>query len=132
VTGPADLYGLYAQHYDAGRATDFAGLFTVDAVFRTGGVERARGRAAIEELASAGFRRLPGIRHYVSSVATSVDGDEATGGAYVSAVQLDAGLVPTPVTTGRYVDRFVRVDGRWLIDEHSFDPFPEPEVSDDA
>ncbi|MEU7810892.1 nuclear transport factor 2 family protein [Pseudonocardia sp. NPDC049154] len=83
---PADLYGLYAHHYDEGRAAEFAQLFTDDAPFVTNGVERARGRAAIEEMARTGRASLPGVRHLVSSVAVVVDGDTAAGTAYVQAV----------------------------------------------
>jgi hypothetical protein len=125
VTTPADLYGRYAHHYDDGHADLFAALFTVDAVFATAGREPVRGRAAIAETARRGMTALPGVRHLVSSTSVEVaaDGTTATGRAYVQAVQVD-GTSLHPVTAGEYTDRFVFVEGRWLIDDHRYQPFP--------
>lgn len=125
MIAPADLYGRYARLYDEGRAAEFAGLFTEDAVFTASGVERARGRAAIEKWARVGIGALPGVRHLVSSVAVEIDGHGATGSAYVQAVQIFEAAI-AQVTIGLYVDRFVRGDDGWLIADHRYEPFTGP------
>lgn len=131
MIGPADLYGLYAHHYDEGRAEEFAALFTPDGVFTVAGRDPVQGRTAIAEAARAGRRALPGVRHLVSSVAVtqSPDATTATGQAYVQAVRVD-GTTIRLVTLGRYTDHFVRDDGRWLIADHQYEPLTAPELRD--
>ncbi|MCE0762009.1 nuclear transport factor 2 family protein [Pseudonocardia kujensis] len=121
MTSPVDLYGLYAHYYDEDRPAEFAALFAVDATFTSDDVERARGRAAIEEMARTGRAALAGVRHLISSVAVDVDGDTATGSAYVQAVQVHADTLQL-VTLGRYDDTFVREDGRWRFRVHRYTP----------
>lgn len=124
MTSAADLYGRYAHLYDDGRADEFASLFTADALFTVVGREPVRGRTAIAEAARRGVATLPGVRHLISSVAidTAPDGATATGRAYVQAVQVDGDSVRL-VTLGRYTDRLVLHDGRWLIADHRYEPF---------
>jgi hypothetical protein len=115
------LYGRYARYYDEDRIADFAALFTDDAPYVVAGVERARGRVAIEEASRAGRAAFPGIRHLISSIVVDDGGRSATGSAYVQAVRVtEAGLVP--VTLGTYLDEFALVDGRWRISRHEFVP----------
>ena len=131
MTGPADLYGLYAHHYDEGRSDEFAALFTPDGVFTVAGRDPVRGRTAIAETARVGRKAFPGVRHLVSSIAVVVspDATTATGQAYVQAVRVDGTSIRL-VTLGRYTDRFVQDGGRWLIADHQYEPLTAPELRD--
>ena len=106
----------YAHLVDRGRLDETAALFTEDAVLEAGDEPAARGREAIRALfAGAGTRLAAGcrtrIRHHVSSVTIAFD-DAWTAAAesYFLAVT-DRG----PDHWGRYRDRLVLRDGRWLF-----------------
>ena len=106
----------YAHLVDRGRLDDVAALFTEDAVLEAGDEPPARGRAAIRALfAGFGTRLAAGgrarIRHHVSTIAIAFeDPRTATAESYFLAV-LDTG----PDHWGRYRDRLVLRDGRWLF-----------------
>jgi len=107
----------YTHAGDNGRSEDFAAAFTTDGVMEAEGQAPLAGRAAIVEfleeqkrsLASAMERRH--IRHFVSSLRIDFPSpDEATASSYFLAVTQIG-----PDHWGRYRDRFVPVDGEWLI-----------------
>jgi hypothetical protein len=107
----------YTHAGDSGRSTDFAEAFTADGVMEVYGEAPISGRQAIvafledqkTSLASAMDRRH--IRHFVSSLRIDFpSSDEATASSYFMAVTQIG-----PDHWGRYRDRFVPVDGEWLI-----------------
>jgi ketosteroid isomerase-like protein len=106
----------YAHLVDRGRLDDAAALFAEDAVLEAGDEPPARGREAIRALyAGAGTRLAAGgrarIRHHVSSVTIAFDDAwTAAADSYFLAVT-DRGLDHW----GRYRDRLVLRDGRWLF-----------------
>ena len=107
----------YAHLVDGGRFDDLLELFTEDAILEPDTRPPARGRAAIRALFEETGARLraaqsrPFIRHHVSNIDVDVQGsDLARARSYVLALT-DSG----PDHWGRYHDRLVRVDGRWLF-----------------
>ncbi len=107
----------YTHAGDSGRSKDFADAFTVDGVMEPYPDAPIAGREAIvaflEEqkasLAGAMDSRL--IRHFVSSLRIDFPSrHEATASSYFMAVTQIG-----PDHWGRYRDRFVPVDGEWLI-----------------
>jgi hypothetical protein len=55
----------------------------------------------------------PRTKHTVTNVDIDVDGDRATSSCYVTVFQQTDELPLQPIASGRYLDRFERVDGRW-------------------
>jgi ketosteroid isomerase-like protein len=107
----------YAHLVDRGRIDELLTLFAEDATLEAGDRPRARGRDAIRALFLDTGRRLatraarPLIRHHVSNVLVDVEGPEsASASSYFLAVT-DRG----PDHWGRYRDRLVCRDGRWLF-----------------
>lgn len=112
-----ELVAGYAQAADSGRLDDVAAAFTPDGVLETPDRVEHRGREAIRAFlgaagaALAGATTAPLIRHHVSNLRLAVSGpDDATGAAYFLVVT-ERG----PDHWGRYRDRYVRLDGRWLF-----------------
>jgi uncharacterized protein (TIGR02246 family) len=112
-----DLVAGYAHAADSGRFDDVAGLFAADGVLETPDRVEHRGREAIRAFlggagaALADATAVPLIRHHVSSLRLAVTGpDDATGAAYFLVVTQRG-----PDHWGRYRDRYVRRDDRWLF-----------------
>jgi len=107
----------YTHAGDNGRSADFAAAFTPDGVMEPAGQEPIVGRTAIvdfleEQKASlAGSMERRHIRHFVASLRIDFTSpEEATASSYFMAVTQIG-----PDHWGRYRDRFVSVDGEWLI-----------------
>jgi len=107
----------YVHLVDAGKLDELVELFTEDATLEAGDLPPATGRAAIRALFRDTGTRLaaattrPLIRHHVSSLEVEVQGPaSATARSYFLAVT-ERG----PDHWGRYRDRLVQVDGRWLF-----------------
>ena len=112
-----DLVAAYAHAADSGRFDEVAGLFAPDGVLETPDHVEHRGREAIRAFlggtgaALAGATSVPIIRHHVSNLRLAVTGrDDATGAAYFLVIT-ERG----PDHWGRYRDRYVRRDDRWLF-----------------
>jgi uncharacterized protein (TIGR02246 family) len=115
-----DLVARYNQLGDRGRSEDVAALFAEDGVLEyveDGHSEEVTGRAAVVAFLERVKERwladaTPGrVLHVVGSHVIDVeDDDHARGDAYVVVVRAD-GLAEW----GRYRDRYVRKDGRWVI-----------------
>lgn len=110
---------LVVDYFLAADGDDFDGVgssFTEDAVFSASGTVAAEGREAIVEFIR-GARTHMGLTIHTPNYARSRfdenDGDAADGlvGAHLELV-LGGSSVYGAV---RYVDRYVRSDGRWLI-----------------
>jgi uncharacterized protein (TIGR02246 family) len=117
------LLNRYCHKLDQGDVDAVVALFAEDAVLipeYDGSGEHA-GRGAIRAWYSnygrtvgAGTR---GLRHTISTAAIEVDGDEATSVCYLDADSIDIRTGSRSLAGGRYLDRLVRRDGRWLIRE---------------
>lgn len=124
-----DLISAYSYTYDAKDVSGWLDLFTADALWawyagpqHTQAV-RLDGKQAIDDF----FRpRLIGLgqqgiqsRHFqTNTVFTSFNGREATAKTYVLVTWQYAGeLVPRPVHTGYYEDKFVRTPRGWKFKE---------------
>src|ERR1051325_7456670 len=112
-----DAIARYAHRGDTGRLDELLGLFAEDGTLEAGDQPPAQGRAAIRalfldtgtRLAAAAAR--PFLRHHVSNVLIEV-------ASTTSATALSYFFVITergPDHWGRYRDRFVARDGRWLF-----------------
>jgi 3-phenylpropionate/cinnamic acid dioxygenase small subunit len=56
---------------------------------------------------------VPRTKHLTTNLVIDVDGDTATASSYVTVLQAAPGLPLQPIFSGRYRDRFERVDGEW-------------------
>ena len=108
-----DLVARYNANGDSGRYEQVLGLFTPDAVLEADDVVHA-GHDAIRGMfaaAGAAFTGAGPLRHFTATHQIDVTGpDTATGRAYF-AVVMAHGLDHW----GRYLDDYVRRDGRWRI-----------------
>jgi len=107
----------YAHCADTGRFSELAALFTEDGVLDIDGRPPLRGHDAIVAFLTGTKSSLgatlesPYIRHHVSSISITIDGPgEASAASYFLAIT-ERG----PDHWGRYKDRLVCVDGRWLF-----------------
>ena len=112
-----DLVATYAHLGDTGRFDALCGLFTLDGVLELDDGRVFTGRDALHGFftgTSAALRtggERPFIRHHVSSVQVTVDDPEHAHGASYFFVVTQRG----PDHWGRYRDRYVRADDRWLF-----------------
>jgi len=114
-----DTLARYVHLVDRGRLDEATSLFAEDATLEVGDGRTATGRAAVralfartgERLAAGG--RRPFIRHHLSSITVSVeDAETATAESYFLALGEHG-----PDHWGRYRDRLVRRQGRWVFAE---------------
>lgn len=119
-----NLLYTYADLIDAG---DFAGAA---ALFRRGAVisgeARIEGEAAIAEM-WRGWVRLyadgtPRTRHLITNpiIELAPDGESATARSQWTVLQATDGFALQPIATGRYHDRFARMDGQWCFTERRY------------
>jgi uncharacterized protein (TIGR02246 family) len=113
------LIARIAQFADDGDLDDYVQCFSPDARWEMPGSPRT-GRVDIRSGAEA--RRAEGqtgpgsaTRHFVSTMAVTVDGDVAQATSYWQFFT-DTADAPTLRLVGRYDDDFVRADGRWYLD----------------
>ena len=105
---------LYCQTVDDGRFEEFAGCWTLDAELRSGD-DVVQGREAIRawmERAQPPQRR--GTHVTVNTVVDVLGPTEANAASDFLFLSRTGGT-PTISVTGRYLDRFAPVDGRWLF-----------------
>jgi len=124
-----NLLGLYCELIDAGDFDGLGALFA-DAVLRDdAGNETARGRDGVVALYTATTRRhadgTPRTRHLTLNPIIEVDEAAGTATARSAFVVLQAtDAVPLqPIVSGRYRDRFARLDrlgGGWAFTERAF------------
>ncbi len=114
------LYPRYCHAVDAGDGQAFAALFAADGVLDVAGT-RHSGTAALAEFALSVPLALPGIRHTASNVVigTSEGGAMGTADLIVQVVGPDG---PTMITSGRYTDLIVQIDGAWRFATRTFTP----------
>ena len=111
-----ELLARYCHHFDAGRFEDWLDLFTEDGTFDLQERGRFTGREALQTFARSipVVDGIPAFRHFVTNVLIRVAGTTATARCDVLVVQ---GPVPTVMLAGRYDDRLVKREDRWLFAE---------------
>jgi uncharacterized protein (TIGR02246 family) len=103
----------YCQLCDDGEFDEFALLFTDSATFTVMGTTHD-GRGQIEAFMRAAQPPESRGKHLISQPVIEIDGDTArvtTDYAFVGRVGSSLAIT----SSGRYVDRFERVDGQWAI-----------------
>lgn len=115
-----DLLSRYAVAMDSGDYETYAALFAEDAelIFAN---THLTGRAAILETMRPALERSNGgadgagrLRHLLSGVSITIDGDTATARANWATVSARSGA-PAIGAMGYYDDTLVRRDGRWMF-----------------
>jgi 3-phenylpropionate/cinnamic acid dioxygenase small subunit len=114
------LLMTYAELIDAGRFAEAAVMFE-HATYRVDHADRnevASYQSAAEVEEFFGGTRLhadgtPRTKHVVTNVNIELDGDRASSRCYVTVFQQTDELPLQPIASGRYIDRFERVDGDW-------------------
>lgn len=116
ITAITKVMCAYCRCIDEGRTTDFAEIYAEDGVHDDGRARRA-GRDEIQAMAEAVVARYEATSHHVSNIdITLTDSKSAHAHSYVYAWHRRAGAADLEVW-GRYEDRFVFRNGRWLIAE---------------
>ena len=124
----------YGRYLDARDIRAYADLFAEDGelVVGLGGYQ---GREAIYEGISAAFGPSASVEwttnfHVLSNAIIEVDGDAGSAITRWMFTRPGANGAPEIILAGRYVDQFVREDGRWLIkrreslDDMALENFP--------
>ena len=120
-----NLLGEYCERIDHGDFSGVGALFAEGALADDAGNELARGAEAVAAFYAAGtllHDGAPRTKHLVSNVVLDVDEDAGRASArssYLVLQQVDDGPLQ-PIITGRYHDRFERVDGGWRFVERRF------------
>ncbi len=112
-----DLFVRYATALDNGDVDTIVGCFTEDGSLESPAVGVYSGRAGIREFSNrfAAFRaRGSQLRHVLSNLAVSVNGDQAHATAYLVNIITRNGKSEM-MPPGRYDCRLERVDGEWLF-----------------
>lgn len=122
-----ELMDLYGTVHDSGTPEEYADLFTADGEIAMGGGRvMVKGREALIAQAQRDHDRY-GVtdaqgrwssimRHLISNAQVKLDGpDSAEGTCYVTTVVRKGDVGPAILSISRYVDRYVKVEGRWLI-----------------
>lgn len=113
----AHLLYIYAERMDAGDFAGAASLFE-HARLRVGSGEDGTVDAAAmcklwEQMVVRYPDGTPRTKHVVSNPIIDVDGDTASCRSYYTVFQQTDDFPLQCVVTGRYHDRFERVDGKW-------------------
>jgi 3-phenylpropionate/cinnamic acid dioxygenase small subunit len=119
-----NLIGTYAFLVDDG---DFDGLGALldECDFTLGNGPAIRGRDAIAKLGRQALQvyddGTPRTRHVTTNVIIEVDEEAsvAQSRSYYTVFQAVPGFPLQPVACGRYMDRFVRANGKWRFAERS-------------
>ncbi len=112
-----DLCMAYARGVDRADPDLLASIFTDDSTVISG-VVNGSGREFADQITAFVRENLEMCFHSVANEWIDVRGDEAVGEHYVIAQMVQAGT--EVLTGGRYIDRYVRRNGRWLIQSRTF------------
>jgi len=112
-----DLCMAYARGVDRADEALLAAIFTEDSTVISG-VVNGSGAAFARDITAFVSSNLDMCFHSVANEWVDVRGDEAVGEHYVIAQMVQAGT--EVLTGGRYIDRYQRRDGKWLIHSRTF------------
>lgn len=107
------LSAAYARGLDRQDRDLVRGVFTDDATTHYGSF-----RGGPDEMADMAMRALSAYattQHVLGQINLSIDGDTANGEVYFQAFHQHATEGFDRFICGRYVDRYVRREGRWLM-----------------
>jgi SnoaL-like domain len=107
-----ELFAKYCFYTDACQFEKNAALFTEDCEWDGGPLGCHRGRANFMAFFKSG--PAPNLRHSVSNIHITLDGDEARAVSYLQVLDI-AKPMPAIVFCGIYLDHLVKRDGRWLF-----------------
>lgn len=112
-----DLYSRYNQAVDRFQAAEFADLFAPDGWFESSA--RHTGKESLRAFVVAREARLADSdvtdqRHWTSNLVVDFKDGHAEAECYLMRVGTERATGTVRILgTGRYVDRLVRIDGRW-------------------
>jgi 3-phenylpropionate/cinnamic acid dioxygenase small subunit len=114
------LLMTYAELVDAGRYAEVGGLFehSTYRIEHADGVHVSsyEGAAAVQgfcEQTRIYADGTPRTKHVFTNVVIEADGDHATARSYGTVFQQTDQLPLQAIASGRYIDRFERVEGTW-------------------
>jgi hypothetical protein len=106
------LYARYNHAIDSGNGAGWAGCFTAEGTFTSGGNTSA-GTQQLTEFATGFASRLK-ARHWTNNLVIEADGDGAKGTCYLMLLRLGDKENPTSIlTTAIYRDKLTRDGGDW-------------------
>ncbi|MDG2004159.1 MAG: nuclear transport factor 2 family protein [Novosphingobium sp.] len=111
-----EIRGLRMEYHHCvndGRFAEAAPIFTEDAYVEYGGVGSAKGKGEIVELFSQLSKAVTLIKQFVSNHMVTIDGDEASGIAYLDARYAQDGK--SLIAAVRFDDRYLRTPDGWRI-----------------
>lgn len=112
----AELFHEYGARLDAGDLEGVAELFA-HATYRAEGsafvLEGAEEVLAAQRSAVRLYDGSPRTHHNITNVTVDLDGDTASARAHYTVIFAPPGEPPEIILTGRYLDRFERVNGVW-------------------
>lgn len=112
-----DLCMAYARGVDRADEALLASIFTEDSTVISG-VVNGSGKTFARDITAFVSQNLEMCFHSVANEWVDVRGDEAVGEHYALAQMVQAGT--EVLTGGRYIDRYVKRDGKWLILSRTF------------
>jgi 3-phenylpropionate/cinnamic acid dioxygenase small subunit len=124
------LLMTYAEHVDAGRYKEVGAMFE-HAAYR---IKHADGEHVSSYEGSAQVQAFceqtriypdgtPRTKHVITNVIIDVEGNQATARSYGTVFQQTDVFPLQPIASGRYVDRFERIDGTWRFSERVMSAF---------
>jgi SnoaL-like domain len=118
------LLVTYTELVDLGRDEDVAALFEHSSyrIDHADSTELSEffGSSEVFEFCRQTIRHADGTprtKHTLGNVTIELDGDQATARSYVTVFQQTETLPLQPIASGRYIDRFSRVDGTWRFSD---------------
>jgi hypothetical protein len=128
--GINDVVAAYCQAYDSHDREELERVFSPDATLRIlGGASRgdeAVGRESVLAWLTGRWPSAPPCLHLTGNLRFSPAGDGAEGTAdFLFLIKKEDGSLHM-ATAGRYLDRYARHEGRWVIAERSITFLGEP------
>jgi 3-phenylpropionate/cinnamic acid dioxygenase small subunit len=117
------LLSRYCELMDAAAWAAVGELFADAELAGPNDAVLARGGAAVAAMYERGTRLYDGsprTRHITANTLIELDGDGADARSSYVVFQGVDGFALQPIITGRYQDRFVRVDGDWRFARRQF------------
>ncbi|HUA34524.1 MAG TPA: nuclear transport factor 2 family protein [Candidatus Binataceae bacterium] len=124
-----DLRFRYHECINEAQMAEIPDLFTQDGELEFGHLGKAKGRDQIQKFFSGlGGSRTGGqprglyrVRQFIHNHVLKINGDRASGYAYLEAKPVYNG--ESYVVAARYNDEYVKRDGRWRFSRMSLTPF---------